>query len=98
MMTAKICFIYPRICYLLFGLVGCTTVWVFLQILPQVLPEVQSELLEERGQPEGHASLPGGRLAEPQRRGKPPRRLRQHVRTQQLETRPESKEAGPNRR
>ena len=38
-----------------------------LQVLSEVLPEVQPELFEERGQPSRHASLPGGAEQYPQR-------------------------------
>jgi hypothetical protein len=33
--------------------------WFYLQILPEIFPEVQSELLEECGESEGYATVSG---------------------------------------
>ena len=65
------------------------------QIPAEVFPEMQPELSEERGEPAGHAEVPGGRELGPGGGHRlSPLHQREHVRPQQLQARAEGAAAG----
>lgn len=60
-----------------------------MKILHEILPQMQPKLLEERGKPSRHASIPSGHQPNGlDRHEHSVGDLGQHVRAQQLETRP----------